>query len=420
MVSTIPEGDTKHHDILMIYKISNPKAYLHPANIFCCTWIFLLLLYNLRLSYLLIDDNEAVYFAFSLIIIPFLIVSLPFIGISAFNSINKIHQKGAVFVLNEELISKKLRNYFCIWGIGSIIEIIYSKGIPLLWLATTIDKTYFDFGIPSMHGFMNSFIFAASLISSFMYYVTRRRKYLFIPIFAICWGVLVISRHLIITNSVQLFSLSMLVGNKGVITKRNVLFFFFLLLIVYLFGVIGDIRGVEGLIRAVGQPTDSFPSWLPSGFLWVYIYLVTPVNNLINTMLYSAPITSYTFSTFSSLFPSVIRNILYDVSQLTQGLLVSDNLNMSTAFVAPYNDMGNLGIILWSVAMGIVSNVIWISKKSPHNLLVYAIIAQCLFMSLFVNHMLLLPVLFQLLWLKLIINKATFTTINRPRIKGLT
>jgi hypothetical protein len=100
----------------------------------------------------------------------------------------------------------------------------------------------------------------------------------------------------------------------------------------------------------------------------------------------------------SLLFPSVIRNILYPAdSTASTGDLVTQAFNVSSAFVAPYQDMGYYGICLFSLFAGFFTNIVWWSNGIIR-IFFRAIIVQILILSIFFNHFFYLPVVFQFVW----------------------
>ena len=65
-------------------------------------------------------------------------------------------------------------------------------------------------------------------------------------------------------------------------------------------------RSNRNAFISLAQPKFTYPDYLPSGFLWVYIYLVSPLNNVINNLDYSP--TYLPVNTVLPLFPSFIRS----------------------------------------------------------------------------------------------------------------
>ena len=108
-------------------------------------------------------------------------------------------------------------------------------------------------------------------------------------------------------------------------------------------------------------------------------------------------------NTMALLFPSVIRNVIYGVdaaSGALSGELITDAFNVSTAYVGPYQDLGLLGIVLFSILLGITALYFW-KMSGVRGVLMYSVIGQCLVLSIFFNHLFYLPVISQVGWIML-------------------
>jgi oligosaccharide repeat unit polymerase len=177
------------------------------------------------------------------------------------------------------------------------------------------------------------------------------------------------------------------------------------LIMVLIFGVIGDLRSGAEAFLALAQPSENFPKWMPSGFLWVYMYLTTPLNNLQFDV--NKEMISYDLSfpnTLSLLFPSVIRNVLFDNSS-AEDTLVTQAFNVGTAFQGPYLDCGRFGIFVFGFVVGFVSGCYYRNRSSLYFKISYSVIAQCCLLSIFYNHFCYLPILFQFFILYLIFRR---------------
>lgn len=171
---------------------------------------------------------------------------------------------------------------------------------------------------------------------------------------------------------------------------------------VLVFGVIGDVRqGSSAMIRDLAQPTENYPEWLPSGILWAYIYITTPINNLVYNIEQTRPIYDPLFpNTVATLFPSVIRIAIYgnDLADAESGQLVVSAFNVSTAYVGPYQDFGFIGITLFSIMIGPFCLYFWF-RNNLKSALMLAVLIQCLVLTLFFDHFFYLPVITQLGWI---------------------
>ena len=82
------------------------------------------------------------------------------------------------------------------WVGATLLEIIYSRGVPIEWLAIHSAKTYFDFGIPTLHGFLNALICTITTTCFLLYLRLRDKRFLFASMFIVVWGIIAMTRQL--------------------------------------------------------------------------------------------------------------------------------------------------------------------------------------------------------------------------------
>jgi hypothetical protein len=191
---------------------------------------------------------------------------------------------------------------------------------------------------------------------------------------------------------------------------------------VLLFGYVGDVRSGAEAFRDLAQPTDSFPDWAPSGLLWAYIYITTPINNLLLTMHTRRPSFNPLLpDTAATLFPTVLRNVIYGkegASEAISGELETQALNVSTAFVGPYQDMGDSGIIGFSIVAAVLCEFYW-RRSGLWNIFAFSVFTQALVLSLFYNLLFSLPILGQLIWFYYFTRIPKASTSARLALRGL-
>jgi oligosaccharide repeat unit polymerase len=373
--------------------------FLHPLVIFSIVWLGVISLYSLHLSKLLIYSTPVVTKLVLVIWVPFatvILVSIFFrrILISIRSSLHKLP------TINIAALERKLIFWFRVWMTATFLEIIVSGGLPLLWLVQHSSKTYKDFGISSLHGLVNSLLLSIALCRFLLFLLTRSRRHLVVPIFTLGWFILVVTRNQLLVALIEFAVLFFRIRpiKKTVIVKFIVGIVCFILA----FGAIGDYRtGSSDLIRLWAQPTDQYPDWLPSGVLWAYIYISTPINNLVHTSEMVRPVNNLAFpNTVVNLFPTVVRKFVYgeETSEAESGELVASTFNVSTAYIGPVQDYGFVGIALFSMVIAAFCQFFWV-RSSLRDILIYCVLAQCLILSLFFNHFLLLPIIFQTVWI---------------------
>jgi oligosaccharide repeat unit polymerase len=372
------------------------EKILHPVNLFFLIWLAVSILYSLKLSSLFLYDFDKVLYVVGCgMLIPFLISwALFWVYKESSRGLVKSNKKFSD-KFDFENIEEKLKKLLYIWIFGTILEIYFSEGLPIIWLYTGSEKTYMDFGLASIHGLLNSLISAISTIYFWIFLKNGNKTALVLALLAIVWAIFAVARQLIILNFIQILVLYFLM--RGISKKKVIMGIASILATIILFGVMGDSRSGSNAINSVGY-IESFPEWLPSGFLWVYIYMTSPINNLLYTVdLFPGVPDLGLANTLSTLIPTVLR-----VELFPKGVdfvpLVSEQLNMSSAYYGPYRDMGILGMIIYSIVLSIISCHYWF-QNDDQSLLKYAVLAQCIIGSIFYNSLFFLPSIFQIIWI---------------------
>jgi oligosaccharide repeat unit polymerase len=379
--------------------LRRPSIFLHPLIIFSGVWLGVVFLYSLHLSKLLLYSTLETSRLVLSIWIPFAAVVLVFVPLRKILVTEyPIARRSEPF--RPSRLDRQLTTAFRVWILITIGEILLSGGIPIVWLVLGSTKSYRDFGIPSLHGFVNSLLLTISLCRFALFLVTSERRHLRVPIFIVFWSILVVTRQLMLVSLIQFAVL--FVRLRPI--KMSTVFRLFGAFagVILLFGFVGDYRsGSSDLIRKWAQPTDNYPDWLPSGMLWGYIYGATPINNLLRTVDVSPPLNNLLFpNTAATLFPSVLRAMIYgeQLGETESGQLVDSTFNVSTAYVGPYQDFGFIGVAIYSMLTAFLCLQFW-HRNNLKSVLIYVVLCQCLILSLFWNQFLALPVITQVFWL---------------------
>jgi oligosaccharide repeat unit polymerase len=377
-----------------------PPVILHPIVIFSIVWLGVISLYSLHLSKLLLystsETSRIVFFIWA----PFTLAGLAYIPVRKILAA-KYPLRRSIEPINIQKLDRQLTIAFRAWMAITIVEIIISGGIPIVWLVLGSAKTYQDFGVPSLHGLVNSLLLTISLCRFALFLLTSERRHLRVPAFILLWSMLVVTRNMMLVALIQFLILFIRIRPIRIKSVFNVVGS--LASFVLLFGIIGDYRsGSSDLIRQWAQPADNYPEWLPSGLLWAYIYASTPINNLVYTSHIATPLDDVTFpNTVSLLFPSVLRTMLYgdQLGDAESGQLVDATFNVSTAYIGPYQDFGFAGIVLFSVATSFACLRFWY-RNDFKSVFIYTVLGQCLVLSLFWNQFFALPIITQIFWLE--------------------
>jgi oligosaccharide repeat unit polymerase len=370
----------------------------NPASIYMLVWLPTLLLFLMGLtSNIQKVKLETLMLVLGNILSFYLIVTL-FAGGKRIARLKLNAEDVDVTVLRS--FAKKL---LVAWFFGTLVDIYFSGGVPLMWaLAGDVSRNYTDFGIPSFHGIINACYLLGLTCLFFYRLLTKSRKALLMILILLTWPVFMLGRGILLSALMQILALYLLL-NRVSIQKIGFLVFVGLLL-VYLFGLTGDMRGYVNPFSYLITPESAwFFDNLPSGFLWVYIYVTTGINNLNANIDILNP--SYMpWYSVSNLVPSAIRSIFSDDKRNDLLIFVNESLNTSSFYAGYISDFGAFGAFL--IVALIQSIWAWffisaIKRKNVSEILAYSIVLQCVIFSVFYDLFLLLPYLFQILLTRL-------------------
>lgn len=379
-------------------KINNPIIF------FSFIWLVVLYLYSKHYSLLLIPLKLETSIYVILSCISFL---MSFFTIRLF-FMQKKFTSSTKFIEGVN-IKNNLKKIFKIWIIFTIIEIIYFKGLPLLSLLGIGGiGTYTEWGIPSLHGFLNAIIITLSNYFFYYYISKKNKKYFYWYLLCLLWPIILVTRQMLLTMVVQATFIYILCNKIKIKSVLKVFFSGFV--IVILFGLVGDLRSgdADSFIQLV-QPSSDYPNWLPSGFLWVYIYMVSPLNN-VNFNIIKYPDFNFNLSPLiSSFFPSIIREKIFPPTNQFNFQLVNDNLNVSTMFPTYLDSFGYFGSLFFYFFLGLIISFFYLKFKSEKPnirwLFFIVIILHNFMFSVFVDFFFNLVFLFQF-FLHFLISKS--------------
>lgn len=316
----------------------------NPLIMFTSVWCFVLFLTKLKWTTQILEmNNETLFLVFSnLLSMAVIYFCVSVVSPKCFSpSKNSLNEAACL-----DAFSKKT---FLVWLVGVGINVVYSGGFPMLWLYAGSDKSYPDFGIPSVYGFVNA-VYFFTLSARFIVFCIRKKKTDLLKVLSLlCWQILAISRASMVLALVQMLGIYF-VFNQTVVKKLFKLGLM-LLLVIYFFGVIGDFRNGDSSERTVTfidslVDDNAKPLFdkLPSGFVWFYIYLTSSLNNVIGVVVDLQP-NYIPHRSVASLLPTVLRDQIYDPLEPAVDL-VTEALNASTFYSGYLSDFGILGAII--------------------------------------------------------------------------
>lgn len=259
-----------------------PKIISNPFFIYIIGFGIVLLTYLLRWSDLFppISASLFIFMIATFVISFFLGVLLQKLKKIEYRPIEWKSNKGTLVVL---------------W-IGYALEFAYNGGVPLLMvLAGNRDFNYQTFGIPTFHvilvtfnGFLSVYLFH-QLISDF------RPRRLITFLLSVAPYILIVSRGaflITMTSCLFVFLLSLRSIRPRIIFTLSIL----ILGSFYLFGIFGNLRITHGAtttseyILEISKVTDDFKeAFVADEFIWVYMYVASPMANLQTTINQSKP-----------------------------------------------------------------------------------------------------------------------------------
>jgi oligosaccharide repeat unit polymerase len=276
-----------------------------------------------------------------------------------------------------------------IWAVGSLIEIVVGRGLPILWLlAGDTSRDYRDFGIPSVHGFLTAMYLTLVVAHTLFYRVRKDKRDLLMVLFLLWWPLLQVNRGAFIWALLEIAAVQMITSRFAASQLLKV--GAAALAALLLFGFVGDLRAgfhKEGL-RDVVSPQGAFlVDDLPSGFLWVYIYVTSPVNNVIAAIDRLQPTYRVYFSAMN-LLPTVVRDKVFTDPNNRYALgLVNEAFNTATWYANFLADFGVRGTIALVASLQVI--ISWFYVRARRGwvwaIIAYAALFQALALSIFAD-----------------------------------
>lgn len=311
----------------------------------------------------------------------------------------------------KESINKKIRIAKYIAIIGFIVELIYSRGCPLLWKFTGDPRTYFDFGIPSLNGALYGLIICLGAYSLFS---KSKDKYLYLSM-----GILMISRQVIMSIMIEGI-IYFILSHKN---KINYLKIIILLSVLFVgFTVVGNFRSGKGIMNETFKPKNNY-KFLPDSIKWAYSYMTFSVSNLNYLVSVTDGGVNKGASTLNELLPTVLLNKINIKEKVPNSYLVSPSYNTSTYLPSLYLDFGIVGIAIFNSLIAIFGCILFekVTKRcDDKSILMYSVFAHNIILLFFINMFLYLPIVIQFVYIPLIFgyrNKKGYLTSKSKKFQ---
>jgi oligosaccharide repeat unit polymerase len=310
----------------------------NPAFVFTFVWSMALFLYTRYWSNIFLELSNFTYFYILGSIFVSIFSWLFFIVITHSSRINykrimydfSIHEKN------------KIKIIIILWISGTLIELIYFRDLPILSLVGLGSINYQDFGIPSLHGFLNAIILSISMYMLYQYILNQKKCFLIYYILTIFVPILGMNRGMLTSLLIQ--SVFVVIVFNGMKFNSMLKFLFYIVIFVFIFGKLGEWRysGNPDDLYAVFQISDNYPVFLPKSVIWVYMYITSSINNLEYTLYSFSDITFEPYNSLFGLIPSFIRVYLdlpYELKFVVSAFNVS---SFMPNYLASYGIYGSL------------------------------------------------------------------------------
>lgn len=384
----------------------------NPFVLFGLIWSFAIFLYSIELTNNIrgLNQNTTLLIYSSLIIILFLNFGFFLVRSNKSLGIKEIILLNPISVVRQ--FEKIINRIFKIWAFCSIVEVILFKGLPLISVVIlkNSDLDYSKFGVPTLHGLLNSLYFTFMAGYFIIYYLTNNKKYLVRIVIYILWPILLMSRASLLWVFSELLCIYLLF-NK-VHFKTLLRLFSFILIFIYLFGIIGDARiGESSSFKTssfVSPQYEEIAEKIPTGFVWVYLYATTPINNIVTQTTQLNPKYNFKYTT-AGLIPSFIRDRIYKEDDKYGFELDNDAFNVSSFYSNYLNDFGIIGaiIIVGLLFLQVLAFYYKCYSGKLGFIVAYPAIFYAIFTSIFFDNFFSLVTIFQI-FVGLIINRLLY------------
>ncbi len=383
----------------MIFYEKPMNILSNPSVLFTIIWSVCILLYGTHLSNILepikTETIVLVFFSIAAFLLSFLIYFLvvrrpciyPFFDTKKYG-----------YQFTDKTVSRRIKFLVYFWLVFSMLEVIQATNLPLFsLLGVGPYVNYVDFGIGGLHGLLNSIYLFLSCYYFLRFKAENKNKYLFVLILLLAWPILLSTRQLLVSFCLELFFIHLI--TTRIDAKRLVKLCFFVLIAVSAFGYLGDLRSGREHIIYLSSPTFDYPEYLPSFFIWVYMYIVTPLNNINHNITEIAP-TYFPYNTVISLFPSIFRDGLAEILEVNNYSfeLVTEAFNVSSFFQPFLLDFGYVFLPFVLLVFSLISMVVMHNARNKiMYVFVLAIMLHSITLSVFANFITHIVFVFQMI-----------------------
>lgn len=222
-----------------------------------------------------------------------------------------------------------------LWAALFLAATVYSGGLPLVWSLVGDDRSYGDFGIPTLGGLANMLRSFAAIACIVLLIVTRRLVYLII------WSALFISVLAEVSRSgVFVFVLQttcVYVVLRPIRLRSLLLVLALGTTLIAAFVFLGQARKINMDMNQISGAEHYFGTF-PVALYWIWAYMVSPLGNLNFAAGLGIEPIHLPYFTLQPIVPSVIRDALFPPSYPIA--LISNGLNATSMYAPLVADFG--------------------------------------------------------------------------------
>lgn len=399
------------------YDFYKKRDIFSPIFIFNFIWCLTISMYQLKFSTLQQDLSTRTLWVFLICILSYNITCIFFKGKLSFDKFrekkekikrkfkfrkNKVKDSGEskdrvcerIKDISIISIEKKINIAKWIAIIIFIIEIIYSRGVPLVWKLTGDSKNYFDFGITSVNGAWHGLIICLGAYSIFL----KKKDSFIYPLI----GILILSRQVILSIIIETFLMYILDTTKKINIKKIIIMVMIIIISFLGFSFLGNIRSQgDSNIENVFYPREEYKD-LPVSVKWVYSYMTFSVSNFNNLVNKTNGCVNYGASMLTDIVPNIILENINIKRNYNPYYLILPNFTVSTYLPSAYLDFGISGVIVINILIAMLGIILYENLKKKNNIknrMYYTIYIHNIIFLFFINMFLYLPIMIQYLYI---------------------
>ncbi|MFQ6757716.1 MAG: oligosaccharide repeat unit polymerase [Deltaproteobacteria bacterium] len=363
-----------------------------PDIFFACVWLSVTILAYADLYYMGFDESVFVTSLITVNIASFF-VAYKFVnyGMDKFPS---LAQQRDVHLSQSQIDKLSLANFFLflLWCFLFSFVVYKSGGVPILWRMAHINKSYTDFGVPTLSGFANmirAFIFCLSIV---LWLKVKEKRALVIAVILLTTSLLEFAR----ANTIYLVlhGVAIILLLRPLRIKHIAAIAVVIPILVILFGIVEQIRTPNGSGGEAIQKYTSVLNKLPYGFTTTYLYLTTPVSNLYYAVNKGIVPNNFPYYTLQTVLPTILRDQIHVPNRYP--IALRRESHNATTFYSPF--IADYGIMVAGFLVFVIQFFVsWVHLQAMRGDIFYSLIYSPLFasiaLSFFYNYFITLGVL---------------------------